>query len=1114
MNVGRGFRLIGYAGVAFGLMMGWFSVQAAQVGKIMPTGANAMSPRYLALSLNSLGKLPLSGTGANLGNGAALAEGAVRKGWASVDDVPFDLAEKGLDVSVSMTGIKEGIRAKYVYQDQNSVKLPNRLVTQIPADQYAAVHVLAFARKLSNAVSRVTVRIGMFGSCTAILEDMRVDVPDLQTPGDAPSVVSRIPVKLADGKEGSLYHLRIPFAKTANLWEMTRRDLSLEFTRDMNAHVNLPDPNEFSELPMGYPSSVVILAATMERSPILVSYTTDESGNVFYDTEKAVFNVKVVNRSAQSVKGEVQARCAGPGTADEFGLDRKAWVVSAGYTVKSGETASVALDVTPPSKKRGWFECVIAVDADGKPAQARNTTFAILAPDTRKAFDESPFGVWEFWVPHSVFMRAKEQYDKLASLMQKGGWRWTYGGVPSRGGSRTGTDMTDADYIELRKKYGIRMTTQALSPNSYQRGTGWFDAKGFEEGDAKKIPLFKARNYDNSVKVLHESRSSNDILRRFNEFLGGTPYDMPAAEKAKVDQQFENVKKYCEAIRKADPTLRIVLINDYPAVAIEYMRRKFPPNLFDIFGLECANFMREPERQPDWLSILGHGETMRRAMKEYGYEDKQLWTTEALYHGTAPGYLTLHQQAVTYAREAMMVLANGFSKMAAAGILKDSTDDYYWSNWGSAGFCYREPEINAKPSYVMMAWLTQVLDMAKFAGFLKSDSTALHVLDFKTPAGAHVYPVWVPHGEARVQLKVKEGQPVVYDCYGNTRDSGMKDGVIDVMASDAPAYVTGAVLESIVSAQPVEITKDAGQVVLDFDKAAAVTVVSERSKTMEGNWDYPRIKGTFKTDFVNEDGATALRVELQPDADQRKLFQRYVEYALAQPITLEGRPFAFTARVKGNGAWGRIMFEMVDAKGRIWTSCGNQYAGSCNASDNKGDSFVSFDGWQTMEIPVVGQYPGSDQFAAWPRNFDWWPENAPEWIELQKKHAADLAKYEKTRAEDEVAMKEYNTAKQAYDEKQKAFQEEKKAYDAKVAAGENPPKPKRVATAPKKPKVGKKVTAEPRNIGIARVDYPVKLTKVIVAMAPDMLYVNQEIPVAKPVIYLDRIGVLQPPEGM
>jgi hypothetical protein len=130
------------------------------------------------------------------------------------------------------------------------------------------------------------------------------------------------------------------------------------------------------------------------------------------------------------------------------------------------------------------------------------------------------------------------------------------------------------------------------------------------------------------------------------------------------------------------------------------------------------------------------------------------------------------------------------------------------------------------------------------------------------------------------------------------------------------------------------------------------------------------------------------------------------------------------------------MFELKDAAGQVWTSCGNQHEEAMNSSDNKGDSYVSFDGWQTMNIPLPGQYPGDDQFVAWPRNYDWWPTNSQE--------------------EDEKL----------------------------------------------------------RKLGIARVHYPLKLTKVIVAMQPHILYVDDEVEVPNQEIAIDRIGVIKAPEGM
>jgi hypothetical protein len=810
-------------------------------------------------------------------------------------------------------------------------------------------------------------------------------------------------------------------------------------------------------------------------------HDSPEAGNVFNEPVKPTFQVTLSNRSDRAVSGTVGATCEGPGTADERIAGRAAWEVKESFNLAPGQSKAFTLAVQPSSRLRGWYAARLAATIDGRTVQRRDTTFAVLAPDTRKAFDESPFGVWEFWRPHSIFYR-EDQIDRLASLIKKAGWRWTYGGVPNKGG-RNDEGMTDAYFLELRKKYGFRMTIQSL-PNSYQRGEGWFDAALFASNDAPALARQRARGYDNAVKVLHESRSSTTLLRRFSEFLGGEPYAMPPEEQAKLEKQIENVKQYCAAIKQADPKARIVLINDYPHVAVEYMKRGFPAELFDIIGLECAGFMREPERQPDWLSLLGHAEMMRRAFKKYGYE-KELWTTEALYHATNPGNLSFHAQGVIAVREHVLALANGFSKLAAAGIVKDPSDDYHWSNWGASGYCFRDPEINPKPSYAMIAWLTQVLDQAAFAGVVETGSTALYLLDFKQPGGKHVYPVWVVRGAQEAVLQVTSGKPAVFDIYGNPVKAPFVDGRLQLTLTDTPLYVTDAVIGGVAERKPVELPVATGAVLVDFDREDQLKTVTKANPILERNWDYPRLKGDYATAFDSVDGVTALKVELKADADGRKLFQRYVEFALAKPIPLEGRPDALHVRVKGNGGWGRVMFEMIDAKGRLWTSCGNQYEGSCNASDNRGDSYISFDGWQTLRIPLVRQYDGADQSVMAPATCDWWPENTPELPAAEEKFKADAAAYE-------AAMKEMPAQLAAYEEALKAHAEKVKLQGRK--AGKAPPKP----AEPRKPSF--------RWLGVAGVDYPLTLTKVIVAMPAGVLYGTGERPVEQTAIWLDKLS--------
>jgi hypothetical protein len=1011
--------------------------------------------RMLPLHLDSAANIRLTGAEAK-DAGLQLDAATSVRGIQMVGDVPFLLSRgpelPALDIKPSMAGWRDGqyrsvtdyLRAGVPARRSTPGKELNRVLLSVPSSVYGAVHLLAFSRDGELTAPRLTLRYGYLGDAAGIFEDTVAGVPAWDGSGDGEYVVARVPVKMGNGKNGYLFHLRVPLPEMANLRGLNKGGFVLELTRDVKVRVPVPDPFEYGQIPVGPPSGVVVLAATMERTPVELEYSTAEAGNVFYDTQRVIFQNKLTNNSDKPVSGRIFINAVGPGTAQETALPQKSWSVEAKYSLKPGETKPLSLDATPD--KRGWFKATIGVEADGILVQQRDTSFAVLAPDTRRAMDDSPFGVWSFWEPHTA-SGDPARTDKLAGLMHKGGWRWTYGGMP--GGYGVAPEKVTEMLRELKEKYRLTLTIQS-PPEAYQRKEGWYDAAQFQEKVVPWLADAQKRGLDNTYKVLHESRSSMALVRRFSECFGGEPYDMPADEKTKLEKQFANVKQYTEALKKADPNAKIVLINDYPAVAAEYLKRGFPGGNFDAIGLESANFMREPERQPDWLSLLGTMAQIRRMQAQYGY-DKPVWLTEALYHATNPGSLDTHQQGVIYVREAMLALANGVQRMAAAGLIADSADDYYWTNWGAAGFCERDPEYNPKPSYAMYAWLTQVLDQARFAAAIKSDSTVLHVLDFQKPDKSHVYPVWTVRGRQSVTLQTQGGAPVVYDVYGNRLDVPVRNGRIVLDVTDTPQYVTGTTVTAVAERKPVEVPREAGQAVTEFDDATQWKVVGGPSEVLKTNWSTPFIQGDFATSFVQEDGASTLRLELKDDSDARKLLPRYIQLALAQPIELKGRPSALTVRLKGNGGWGRVMFELVDGAGRIWTSSGNQLPGATNAADSEGVSFVSFDGWQTIAMPLPGQYSSPDQFVHWPRNFDWWPTGP-------------------------VVDKE---------------------LAARIAA----------ATAANVPKM-------PIADGHDVVTYPLKLTKIIVTMRPHILYVNDEVPIGNRVIYLDKIGVIEAAPGM
>jgi len=105
------------------------------------------------------------------------------------------------------------------------------------------------------------------------------------------------------------------------------------------------------------------------------------------------------------------------------------WTVSADYALAAGESKQIPLNVTP--KHRGVFTCAISHGSRRAAALRTPNHFAVIVPDTRKALTDSPFGIWCFWGGHSISPDPLLG-EKLASIMNKGGWRWTYGGQPNR----------------------------------------------------------------------------------------------------------------------------------------------------------------------------------------------------------------------------------------------------------------------------------------------------------------------------------------------------------------------------------------------------------------------------------------------------------------------------------------------------------------------------------------------------------------------------------------------------------------------------------------------------------------------------------------------------------
>jgi hypothetical protein len=118
----------------------------------------------------------------------------------------------------------------------------------------------------------------------------------------------------------------------------------------------------------------------------------------------------------------------------------------------------------------------------------------------------------------------------------------------------------------------------------------------------------------------------------------------------------------------------------------------------------------------------------------------------------------------------------------------------------------------------------------------------------------------------------------------------------------------------------------------------------------------------------------------------------YSVLAHKQGVVLPGEPTEIGLLVHGNGAWGRVIFELEDAAGQRWTSIGarggeptrwmadwmsaaeleaakNLRISDWNTNDPWQASRINFEGWRWLRFPLPGNYPGERYH--WPYGSDW-----------------------------------------------------------------------------------------------------------------------------------------------
>lgn len=692
-------------------------------------------------------------------------------------------------------------------------------------------------------------------------------------------------------------------------------------------------------------SSLVVLSGELEASPADLTAVANRPFSLYYPDEEPGATVTVVPRvpGAYAVEATV---------SDETGrvVERQA------FTAK--ETVSRRL-VFGQAKEIGWYGVVYALkDAAGRTLVTHEASFARLRPNTRQAGLDSPYYAWNFFGALGTPPDIDDWGEKFRRL---GIVKLTPTFIAQKR-PKTKEGYRE-DSPELRK-YGV---TVGEFPYTWQAG------KSADERLKAMKEMVEAYPHSRAALIFHESGWAEFP----HELYGGvTPQD--DATRATDSNKVAKARSVAEDWRKADPTLKLIHGNSGETVGVlaQLMRGGYPKELMDAMGEESIGMSEPPEISTALLPWQ-----MKRLARHYGYPERIdcPWEWKARFFPYRYEK-DKTQSAGVVMRDALISLALGYSLVHLhAGT--ETGNSYADTIWCHGAFA-RWPLAYPRPEAAAAAFLTQILDCARFVRQVPTGSLTVYALEFETREG-RVYALWDARGETSVAvdwspflgLLPKTGACEVFSHSG--RPVALRaDGRIAV--GEEPVYlVTDDRVESFAAdpkrAFPRErpAGMDRAKVLQPLASADEINLVLGPDRRLDkADPAIPRRPGTFAVESV-EDDEKGPCVELT-HLSQTSCHALMTEYCVLrfrnpQTVALDPRPTALGVWVKGNSNWGKVFLEFRDAEGETWFSCGCGGIG-CRTYDWPHKMATNYDGWNFLQLPLVhgspvkNASPGDNEF--------------------------------------------------------------------------------------------------------------------------------------------------------
>jgi len=906
-----------------------FPVPPQEEVTLSTKGGGEIRDASTAPSAETAGHLPVDVSRNPHQGGLALTDASLPPGRRDVAGIPLNVTPAAAEIDV---GLSRWLRQKVgggdyydpYYRRSAWDGVPESIIFSVPRRFYNYAHVLCAVEESTEDSPSMSVRVARYrqawdgGGGTQADVTVRLDPDDPLGCTSLKRVGSVRATAGGEARELALCLAEIPL-KTGELADCLQAEamagnetpdyLHLEFTRELRTRV-VSNYSYYEKKPLGPRSGIHILGVTLEKAPVELLVGSDAIGNVFHVDEKPQLWIAADNPSGAEVRLHMASRLT-----DFHGTER---AQETELALPPGKTrVAYPLGDLPP----GWYEARFTFGRDGRIVWEQPLTLALLPPDTRQAGAESPYGTW--WFARSHY--CEPQADRVLPLVRKMGFRHV-----------TPRDL-DPKYghtPEVFARYGV-------TPSMMRRLKVRPKLPPVEEQAAKFMRDWPDTRF---AMIFHETGGLPFGLAPPPELLGKAPPEFTGKDLEREQELLAHIERHAAAIRAADPQAKIILGNSATNFNVHWLRRKVSREYWDYIGAEMAVQLFHPEGQPHGWNLQGLW--MAKKMCEiYGYDDIPITTCyEFDYRATAPGALSLHEQANWYSRDVLHCLAYRLPSINV-GLFFDVNNAYYFSRWGSTGVCFRSPLMTPKPSFVALATLTRVLDQARYQRYLDTGSHSLYCLEFKTEGG-FAYAVWATTGQRDLQLTFADGAAgcKLVDMMGRAEELSIRDGGVRISASESPCYVvSGQPLRSAVAGQARhEPPRLADSVVIDKLQAADWEIVAAGDEKFRDYCPYKPLTEARCSIAPGEGGALRLTLQSQPDVPD--IVARYAVLAPKNgPVPVPDAANTLGAWVKGASNWGRLIYQVQDAEGNLYSSVG---IGAWDCSDWRGRTRINFDGWK------------------------------------------------------------------------------------------------------------------------------------------------------------------------